>query len=486
MKKFILLAAICSSFLFKAQINFDFENFSANTYSTLSGWTSYKGAILSNTATGLCGALSTATSAPVFKIVSTPFTIPSTNDYMEFDMLTVPVSPFGGTKVLEMNSHSNVQNVTGSVRLEQTFTVTNSNKILQYAYCTAIRSVGHPCCQSQYNLISLFDCNGSVIPVTSTTLLPFLAGNFSGCSNTGTLGMSLVTGQVSGQANTLDTQGWLIRTFDLSSYLGTCVKLRVESGTCSASGHSASFYFDAGTFSSPVLVNNQQVSGGTQVLCNTPIATLSAIPSQGYQWNGPNNFMSTTASFTTTTPGIYTLSLFNPGNIQTLTHTVNLIMANSPTLQASSTLTNICSGQSSMLNASGTGINSYNWSNGSTSQSVVVSPSTTTIYTITANAAICPATATIALNVSACLNLSEQTDVQQALSMFPNPSKGSFIISSGIQQQVRICDLTGRIILRVELNGSNNYQEQMTDFLPGVYLVQSERGQSKIMIVEPR
>jgi len=70
--------------------------------------------------------------------------------------------------------------------------------------------------------------------------------------------------------------------------------------------------------------------------------------------------------------------------------------------------------------------------------------------------------------------------------MFPNPSKGSFIISSGIQQQVRICDLTGRIIQRVELNGSNNYQEQMTDFLPGVYLVQSERGQSKIMIVEPR
>jgi hypothetical protein len=486
MKNFILLIAICSSFLFKAQINFDFENFSANTYSTLSGWTSYKGAILSNTANGLCGAMSTATSAPVFKIVSTPFTIPSTNDYIEFDMLTVPVSPFGGTKVLEMNSLTNVQNVVGSVRLEQTFTVTNSNRILQYAYCTAIRSVGHPCCQSQYNFIGLYDCAGSVIPAASTTLFPFAAGNISGCSNTGSLGMSLVVGQVSGQANTLDTQGWLIRTYDLSAYIGNCVKLRVESGTCSAAGHSSSFYFDAGTFSSPLQINNQLVTAGTQVLCDVPIATLSAIPAQSYQWNGPNNFTSTAASFTTTTSGIYTLSLFNPGNLNALTHTVNLIMSNTPTLQVSSTLANICSGQSSILNATGSGINSYNWSNGSTSQSVVVSPSTTTVYTITANVSTCPVSKTVALNVSACLSILEQFNQSTQLNLFPNPSNGSFIISSTAQQQVQICDLTGRIILRVELNGSNNYQEQMTDFLPGVYLVQSERGQSKIMIVEPR
>jgi hypothetical protein len=71
-----------------------------------------------------------------------------------------------------------------------------------------------------------------------------------------------------------------------------------------------------------------------------------------------------------------------------------------PTIALSQTVGNICSGQTFTTSASGAA--SYSWApGGQTTSSISVSPSTTVIYTITGVTANCPATQTIAVNVTA-------------------------------------------------------------------------------------
>lgn len=62
-----------------------------------------------------------------------------------------------------------------------------------------------------------------------------------------------------------------------------------------------------------------------------------------------------------------------------------------------STSTTICSGNSAIINASGS--NSYNWSNGATTNSVIVSPLTTTVYTVMGTVGTCTSQATSTVNV---------------------------------------------------------------------------------------
>jgi hypothetical protein len=71
-----------------------------------------------------------------------------------------------------------------------------------------------------------------------------------------------------------------------------------------------------------------------------------------------------------------------------------------PTVVLSQTVGNICSGQTFTTNA--TGATSYTWApGGQTTSSISVTPSTTTIYTVTGVLAGCPATKTVAVNVTA-------------------------------------------------------------------------------------
>jgi hypothetical protein len=108
---------------------------------------------------------------------------------------------------------------------------------------------------------------------------------------------------------------------------------------------------------------------------------------------------------------------------------ISIIVNQLPSISISTTNTLLCSGQSVILTAN-TAASSYSWSNGASTMSISVSPTTTTIYSITVSDGLCSASSSITQSVSACTSLSEK-DNNAAISLYPNPFKESFNIVLG-------------------------------------------------------
>jgi hypothetical protein len=100
----------------------------------------------------------------------------------------------------------------------------------------------------------------------------------------------------------------------------------------------------------------------------------------------------------------------------------------SPAFTVAASNASICVGQSLTLNAGGAP--NYNWSNGANTSSTVVSPTVSTIYTVTSTYTTgCSDTKTISVTVNACTGINDLTK-ENSLSIYPNPAKESITITS--------------------------------------------------------
>lgn len=101
-------------------------------------------------------------------------------------------------------------------------------------------------------------------------------------------------------------------------------------------------------------------------------------------------------SVTYTAAGVYTVSIISTnanGSSPVYTNTINVI--NPPVVTVPSFT--VCQAQSKALTASGA--SSYSWSTGSTSAVIIVSPTTTTVYTVTGYSGACSSIATSTISV---------------------------------------------------------------------------------------
>lgn len=137
-----------------------------------------------------------------------------------------------------------------------------------------------------------------------------------------------------------------------------------------------------------VLSSHTVTTSGSQTYAVGQTISLSAVSSAtgaiNYRWSGPNNFTSTAQNptiptATTAMSGTYTVVATNAGGCTATAQTsVSLGAAASATISGNLTL---CAGQSTTLTASGgTG---YLWSTGEQSASVVINPTTSSIYSVT-------------------------------------------------------------------------------------------------------
>ncbi|HPS71397.1 MAG TPA: gliding motility-associated C-terminal domain-containing protein [Bacteroidales bacterium] len=144
--------------------------------------------------------------------------------------------------------------------------------------------------------------------------------------------------------------------------------------------------------------NNGPICSGStiQLTCNNPQ------PNATYLWNGPNGFTSTLpnpiiSNATTSNSGIYSLVITLYGQ-NSAPATTNLIVNVPPNIVLSGSATDICLGNSSSMTASGG--TSYIWSNGlGSGSSKIVSPNTTTTYSVTGTLSGCTDTANYTINV---------------------------------------------------------------------------------------
>lgn len=141
--------------------------------------------------------------------------------------------------------------------------------------------------------------------------------------------------------------------------------------------------------------------------CSTLTVALNGAPGTGvsYQWTGPGFSGGTTSqNATATSAGNYTLLVTNSINGCTNTVVTSVTQnTTTPTVTASTSTTAICAGSTATLSATGVGVNTYVWQPGSLAGATrTVSPSSTTIYTVTGTntATGCFATSIITITVN--------------------------------------------------------------------------------------
>lgn len=159
---------------------------------------------------------------------------------------------------------------------------------------------------------------------------------------------------------------------------------------------------------------NSIIFNDTACVMDTVIFTLLENNYISLNWNffkinNPNylyatsNIQSPEIAFNDTGKYIIYAIIETPCQIDTITDTITILSSQS--IDISTTADTICKGQSTTLIATGT--DTYQWSTGQSSNNIIVSPSTTTTYSVTGYSNIgCPAVSSITIYVNNGFDLS--------------------------------------------------------------------------------
>jgi gliding motility-associated-like protein len=333
-----------------------------------------------------------------------PVTFPSSSLQIITTPTTDPIigaianSPFTGNKVVRISDSS----PNGSVqKINQTFPVTSSNFLYEFAYQAVSLQSPHTCSQQPYMRVVLKDFVGNILSCPNFT---FASPNPTAvCSTTG-----ITTWSLSGGVYRNPT--WQKYSIDLTSYINSTITVEVILSDCVPTGHYMYAYFDSNCSQLAVTLNNTlnipapNPTVNVSAQCATT-ATLGAPGGLGpYLWNGPAGSgitSNTNQTIATTVAGDYTLSMNPPGSCLPIVRVVKLNFPPPTTITASPSPTICASGTNTQVTLSAFGAASYTWQPGNLVLNIVnVSPTVTTIYTITARTGTCVGDYTFQVNVS--------------------------------------------------------------------------------------
>lgn len=238
-----------------------------------------------------------------------------------------------------------------------------------------------------------------VTPTVNTTYT--ITGSNGACTNTTTATVSITSTPTlsasskticEGQTATFTVSGATSYTWNPGSITGTTYTTNAtSSGTVSVIGAS-------GTCTSQITTSltvspTPTIAVANQTICPTQSVTLTASGASTYTWStGPNT---TTISVAPSSTTVYTVN--GTSNSCNSLKTVTVTVASQPTVSVASTT--ICSGSSTTLTANGA--TNYTWSpGGQTTTSIVVTPTTTTTYSITGFNGTCTNSTTATVSVT--------------------------------------------------------------------------------------
>lgn len=205
-------------------VNQEFESLPVGSVTSVPGWTITEGSNTSSCSmAGCCSAVATGTNSwiratPIISTGPTP---------------TIPNSPLGGSQIIQLGD--SIPNMSEVVRLEKNYLVSSTNSFFQYAVFALMDGTSHLCCDQPYLNISFYDCSNILIPGTKYAFVPKGAS----CSYT-------IANWVNNISGLSYHTGWQVFGVNLSTYIGTCVTIRVTVSDCDAWGHAGYCYFDAG------------------------------------------------------------------------------------------------------------------------------------------------------------------------------------------------------------------------------------------------
>lgn len=203
------------------------------------------------------------------------------------------------------------------------------------------------------------------------------------------------------------------------------------------------------------------------LLCGATTTVISAgatSTTYSYTWDGPSgagiSCMSGTACSTPSInmPGVYNVNIINTSNGCSTTNSVLVLQASTLPISITGN-TMICVGEIAVL--SGSGASSYTWSTGSNANSIGVSPTVTTTYTLTGEVTgsiTCSGQTTITIIVDPCIGIKE-LEWSKNISIAPNPNTGKFSvnISANIENgELKIINSIGQEVLKQNVKQGKN------------------------------
>lgn len=168
---------------------------------------------------------------------------------------------------------------------------------------------------------------------------------------------------------------------------------------------------------------------------------------------------------------------------QEMSQTITISVTPNPTVSVVSTESLLCSGQSATLTASGA--STYTWNSGANTSDIVITPTTTTSYTVTgSDANNCSNTSIITQSVSVCTGVNQLSSIANAVTIAPNPFQDKVIITvSDMENEVKSVQVYNA--LGALIYNANTEQQQVEINLNseknGIYFVRiSIDGQTSI------
>jgi len=209
---------------------------------------------------------------------------------------------------------------------------------------------------------------------------------------------------------------------------------------------------------------------GNQTVCESDTLFLQSTGANTYTWNtGATGSVQMIAS--PVTGSVISVTGSAQNGCQS-TASVSLNTFPSPTIIVSGN-NEICAGESATLNASGG--NSYLWQQYGSAPSIVVSPLSTTIFTITGTSTLgnCNSTELYLVNVSLCTSLPNQSITgEKQLSIYPNPAVNRINIITVSNTDITIYDTYGTVVYVGFIETGDNWID-VSRFNSGIFFVSS-------------
>jgi|GEM_PF-5117250 len=205
-------------------------------------------------------------------------------------------------------------------------------------------------------------------------------------------------------------------------------------------------------------------SSSSASICSGNTVTLSASGTPFYLWSNGSSSSSITVAPAVTTA--YTVTGIS--GICTASAIVIQSVVSTPTVGGISSSSVLCSGDAATLTASGA--SNYSWMPSGSGNSIVITPSTSTTYTIIGSNGPCTSSTSITQSVVICTALWEQFR-NSRLIVYPMPFTDELNIISKNFITILIFNSKGELLGRSEGNG--NVLVNTSQWSPGIYFLKA-------------